>query len=532
MRTRYASLIALATFGGSSCNLVVGAGDYKVGHTGTGGASATTSTGAAGPGTTASSATGTNSSSSGMSGLAVSPMTTSLLASAGFRFTATNNGSPATGVTWKVDEANGGTVDANGTYLAPASAGTFHVRATSSGDGSFAEATVNVATSASAVDIAPGGGINVPSGFGFESHLAYAAGPGEWWLFYDEGAGGAHILTMHSKTFSAWQMGESAVLSQGHSGDGRDLDVASKQMGGHDVVHITQGTSNFGRYHIRAALSDGHVAFDPPAVVNSGGDTHPDGSGTAILDDGTVIDSTGWQPTPQTPPLSPCGNGDVDIFIANAKEDGMTSFGGVGFGEQVIWCVGSHVNARKLIPLGQTLVAMYEDGQSDPTPVNILTSIRQMDGTWLPLQNPAGSKVTPPSAFATDQTFGLDDWNAAPIGTTMHAVRRLGSFFDHTQLPSGGVWSNGAAIPPKASDGDSGLFLAPYGVGLVLVDIGSAPGSPLNYTVFNGTSWSDWAELVPANHQRSYISGFAPEKGAKPAIIWVEDGNIRGALLP
>jgi hypothetical protein len=329
-----------------------------------------------------------------------------------------------------------------------------------------------------------------------------------------------------------WNSGPSLTLSQGHSGDGRDLNVVSRQVNGHDVVHLTIGSSNFGRYHSRAVMTSGNIAFDAAPIVNSGGDTAPDASATAILDDGTVIDSTGWEGTPQTPPLSPCGNGDVDMYIANAKEDGMTSFASVGWGQQVIWCVGSHVNARKLIPLGQTLVTMYEDGESDPDPVNLLASIRQMDGTWLPLENPAGSKVKPPTAFSTDQNFGLNDWNAAPIGTTVHAVRRLGGFFEHTSLPSGGSWTLGAALQPAGTDADSGLFLAPYGAGLVLVAIGSSPGSPIVYSAFDGSTWSGWATLVPAGSQRTWISGYAPPGATRPAIIWMENGYITGALLP
>jgi hypothetical protein len=535
MRRRYASLLALAMFAGASCNLVVGAGDYKVGHTGPGGASsASTSTSGSNATTTATGSNATTSTSTSMQGLAVAPMTTTVLANAAIAFTATLNGSPASNVTWSVDESGGGAVDSNGVYTAPASAGTFHVRATN-GSGSFA-ATVTIGTSVMAVKLTSSADASTTAqtGFGIESHLAYATGPGEWWLFaLDPTAPKDLVLTRHSKDFVNWSSGPNLTLSQGHSGDGRDLNVVSRPMNGHDVAHLTIGSSNLGRYHARAVMTDGAISFDPAAIVNTGGDgTLPDASATAILDDGTVIDSTGWESTPQTPPLSPCGNGDVDMFTANAKEDGMTSFAGVGFGQQVIWCVGSHVNARKLIPLGQTLVTMYEDGESDPTPVNILTSIRQMDGTWLPLENPAGSKVKPPTAFATDQTFGLNDWNAAAIGTTVHAVRRLGGFFEHTSLPSGGSWTLGQAIPAAGTDADSGLFLAPYGAGLVLVAISGSPGSPIVYSAFNGTSWSTWATLVPAGSQRTWISGYAAPGAARPAVIWMESGYINGVLLP
>lgn len=49
-------------------------------------------------------------------------------------FAATVTGTANTGVSWKVQETSGGTVDAGGHYTAPGAAGVFHVTATSSAD--------------------------------------------------------------------------------------------------------------------------------------------------------------------------------------------------------------------------------------------------------------------------------------------------------------------------------------------------------------------------------------------------------------
>jgi hypothetical protein len=60
-------------------------------------------------------------------------------------FAAAVTGSANTAVTWAVVEAGGGTVDTTGLYTAPASSGTFHVRATSQADATAqAVATVTV----------------------------------------------------------------------------------------------------------------------------------------------------------------------------------------------------------------------------------------------------------------------------------------------------------------------------------------------------------------------------------------------------
>lgn len=63
--------------------------------------------------------------------VSVSPKTANLAPAATQQFTATVSGSGDSDVSWTVDESNGGTVSTAGLYTAPATAGTFHVRATS-----------------------------------------------------------------------------------------------------------------------------------------------------------------------------------------------------------------------------------------------------------------------------------------------------------------------------------------------------------------------------------------------------------------
>jgi trimeric autotransporter adhesin len=64
----------------------------------------------------------------------VTPETATIKAGATQSFTASVTGTSKTGVTWSVDESNGGSVSATGVYTAPATAGTYHVRATSVDD--------------------------------------------------------------------------------------------------------------------------------------------------------------------------------------------------------------------------------------------------------------------------------------------------------------------------------------------------------------------------------------------------------------
>lgn len=64
----------------------------------------------------------------------VAPETATIKAGASQTFVATVTGTKKTDVTWSVEESNGGTISASGVYTAPATAGTYHVRATSVDD--------------------------------------------------------------------------------------------------------------------------------------------------------------------------------------------------------------------------------------------------------------------------------------------------------------------------------------------------------------------------------------------------------------
>lgn len=75
----------------------------------------------------------------------VAPTTANLLTGATQTFTATVTGTTNTAVTWSVQEAGGGSVNASGLYTAPGTPGTYHVVATSQASATkTASATVTV----------------------------------------------------------------------------------------------------------------------------------------------------------------------------------------------------------------------------------------------------------------------------------------------------------------------------------------------------------------------------------------------------
>lgn len=77
----------------------------------------------------------------------VAPAPQALATGASYRFAAAVTGTVDDRVSWSVNEADGGTIDASGTYTAPGRAGSFHVRATSVADArAFGEAAVTVSS--------------------------------------------------------------------------------------------------------------------------------------------------------------------------------------------------------------------------------------------------------------------------------------------------------------------------------------------------------------------------------------------------
>lgn len=66
--------------------------------------------------------------------VSVDPGETTLVTGQSGQFTATVNGTLNAAVTWQVDESGGGRIGADGVYTAPATTGTYHVRAVSQAD--------------------------------------------------------------------------------------------------------------------------------------------------------------------------------------------------------------------------------------------------------------------------------------------------------------------------------------------------------------------------------------------------------------
>jgi hypothetical protein len=207
---------------------------------------------------------------------------------------------------------------------------------------------------------------------------------------------------------------------------------------------------------------------------------------------------------------------------------------------QVLWCVNDHVTARQLLALDDVAIHVCADGTDRDTPKNLLVNARSSTAVWTP--NAAGTPTTPVSAFqaggtADDADFDVDDWSAAVSNGQVHVVRRrqTGSF-DHAILDAAGDTTAGYAIPATPTTLMSGLFLAPYGDGLVLFALDANAATHVLYTVLHGQTWSAWKTLVSIGTSGGWLAGSAPGPNGKPAILWTEATGssfaIAGALLP
>jgi hypothetical protein len=346
----------------------------------------------------------------------------------------------------------------------------------------------------------------------------YAAGSAEWWLFYDDTLDPTKLKTRYSADFVTWQDGGSMILPMQHAGDGRDLSVAYKSLGGHDVVHITQGCANHNRYHIKAVITPGSIAFGLPKLMNQGNGEDPDGSATVVLDNGQVLDSSGWLQTPPNPPIGPCGYGDVVMFESTANDTGLTSFDSMTWNTRTIWCVATIIGARQLLSKDGWAFQLFEDGETNP-PTNVVFQPRDLSGTWLPFEPPAGPEVRPTVVFQP-YSFDINDFVGALAASQLHVVRRsgpTGGTYEHRIYDLGTMrWADGPSMPSEVGKAGSGLFLTAYGQGLALFAIQGDAANTIRYTLWNGVAWSPWATLVGAPATRYYIAGYAPPGGAPP----------------
>jgi hypothetical protein len=125
--------------------------------------------------------------------ITITPAQVALLPNEPLTFEATVSGTTNPGVTWSIDESSGGSISPEGSYVAPAAEGTFHVRATSQADPSQSTAaTVTVSASAPVgVVIQPeAAGLMFGGSITFKATVTGSMNPAVTWSIQEQ-AGGA-----------------------------------------------------------------------------------------------------------------------------------------------------------------------------------------------------------------------------------------------------------------------------------------------------------------------------------------------------
>jgi hypothetical protein len=222
--------------------------------------------------------------------VAVTPTTATIGRGMTASFAATVTYAANTAVTWSVVEASGGSVSTSGTYTAPTTLGTYHVRATSVADSTkSADATVTVV--APTVSLAPSTVAIAPSGSTtFTATVSYAANTVVTWSVVE--AGGGSIST--SGTYTA-----PAALGTYHV---RATSIADPTKSAEATVTVANLAPTY-TYIYQSALQGGWTNANWGATVNFAAGIVGGHSGTAtaevtIPDDweGLAIgDISNWQ---------------------------------------------------------------------------------------------------------------------------------------------------------------------------------------------------------------------------------------------
>ena len=126
--------------------------------------------------------------------ITIAPATAALAVNGTQAFTAVVTGSSNTNVLWSVQESAGGAIAGNGTYTAPATAGTYHVVATAAADSAkTATATVTVTAAPPAISVSVSPASAAVAAGGTQAFTATVTGSGNQAVTWSvtEAAGGA-----------------------------------------------------------------------------------------------------------------------------------------------------------------------------------------------------------------------------------------------------------------------------------------------------------------------------------------------------
>jgi hypothetical protein len=360
-----------------------------------------------------------------------------------------------------------------------------------------------------------------------QTHVVWAAQSQRWVLFYIRDTLPTQVLTMFSPDFASWTPGQTLSLPHTIASVGRELSVAYRAIGGHDVVHVAMSheiASNERRHtHARGVVQGDTISFTTPEEVSLAGNNitgvDPDAPATIVTTNGTVYDATGF-----------VAYGDAgsyynaNLFVAKNPDDGTSAtFTSGGWTKIDLELTKRHVNSRAFVEVQGIIAAFWDSADVKPSPTDVHGAVDF--GTW----------SAPSSLFADAGGGGMNEneWSVTAVNTQAHAVRMTtAGVFQH--LLGSPALGPGGTVPAIAASPTGGVLLLSNGSAPTLYVL--ATDNSIQATTYQASAWSSWTVVVPATTAgRAYLSGYS-DNASHRALVWTQVGpggyEIDGVALP
>lgn len=305
------------------------------------------------------------------------------------------------------------------------------------------------------------------TGLGSERQVVALAG-GDLWAFAYSGT--LTLSTWYSQDGGqTWNSGNSLTLANVHNGEGRNLAVAYKPVGGVDVVHIAmlyKAITSLGAIAIRASISGTTITFHTTATSVATPTSDSDslfwgGIGMELDTNNKVHFASGW---------SGGGNGDINSSDSTADPGGAEQQTAVTWTSHVIdSSILKEVRSFYVVDLGGGSVGLLAD---DGSAASTLTGVSyyEWNGTaW-------NTNDTNQLATGAITAIGKNNWGCVTTSPTdVHVVYRNSSGTLLHRRFDGSTWFNGQTIPAQTNLDGGGIALTSDGacVWLSVIDTDS-----------------------------------------------------------
>jgi len=371
---------------------------------------------------------------------------------------------------------------------------------------------------------------NAP-GFPTQTHLVYAVGSATWWLFYLDGPATNTIYAAYTTDFVTWTEATSFTAKYPLRG-GANFSVASKQIGGLDIVHValayTTGSAAAQHNHVRAVLSSGAIAWDAEVDLGCGGATvfaDDDGPAVAIDSLDRVFDATSAYADLN---CNPVYSGNIDITYSGSSDTGASW--------SPTWITPNYLqfvspsggnDSHWVAPLDNgTVLTVQSDGLTHDASGNLDNLL------WASTNQTTTSAVDQVAATAFSTAVDANQWTAVCVSTTnCLVVVRTGAASFASFAFDGSAWSTAAAIPAQTTSTTSGPFLATDGTSVWLFVIDSSVSSTIHYTTLSSAGWAAWAAFESGTQTRSYLAGYNMVADGVISLMWVQANGTNYDLV-